>query len=146
MNKKESAHPENNKTKGSRVHNTNLIIHSRRHSFWAAGGKVAAGYVFLSPSEEETLSSQMAVVGGANRALYSRYDSREDLTEESPRPVGVEARKVASTAQSDHTHPNAAPAEPSTTFTTTTTTGITTTKPESKSVLEERKCCHGKES
>lgn len=72
----------------------------------------------LSPSEEETLSPQLAVVGGANRALYSRADSLEDLTEGAPRPVGVEARKVASTAQSDHTHPNAAPAAPFATFTT----------------------------
>ncbi|KAK8404031.1 hypothetical protein O3P69_000238 [Scylla paramamosain] len=73
------------------------------------------------PAEEETLSPQLAVVGGANRALYSRSDSLEDLTEEVPRPVGVEARKVASTAQSDHTHPNAAPAAPFATFTTSAT-------------------------
>ncbi|MPC12178.1 hypothetical protein E2C01_004856 [Portunus trituberculatus] len=76
---------------------------------------------FLICSQEETLSPQLAVVGGANRALYSRSDSLEDLTEEEPRPVGVEARKVASTAQSDHTHPNAAPAAPFATFTTSAT-------------------------
>lgn len=75
----------------------------------------------------------MAVLGGANQALYSK----EGLTEEAPRLVGVEARKVASTAQSDHTHPNAAPAAPSTTFTTTTATSVTTARPQSESLVEK---------
>lgn len=70
-------------------------------------------------------------MGGANQPIYLR-NAQKGLTKEEPRPIGVEARKVASTAQSDHTHPNAAPAAPSTTFTTTTATSMTTTRPESE--------------
>lgn len=101
---------------------------------------------------EESPAAQYTVGRGDHQSvLGERHDPPVDQKDGDADVVGEEveeeegtrlqARKVASTAQSDHTLPQAAPATPSsTTTTTTTTTAITTTTTTPTTTLPERYC------
>lgn len=98
---------------------------------------------------EKSQSPQYAVSRGddytSQNTGYDSLDDQNDVDAELVKGADtrLQARKVASTARSDYTLPQAAPTVPSSTTTTTTTTTATTTLPESKLYNHQyHKQCH----
>ncbi|XP_066988765.1 uncharacterized protein [Macrobrachium rosenbergii] len=81
---------------------------------------------------------------GSYEPVHPRHDIDAELVDLEGEDSRLQVRKVASTPQSDHTVPHAAPAIPSSTTTTTTTTSTTTTRSTTTitptTTLPERYC------